>query len=42
MVFVEVGTNNCEASTLRRLSSEYNIMLQITPIFSKLHRMGGK
>jgi hypothetical protein len=42
MVIVEVGSINDAASTLRTLSSEYNIMLQITPIFSNLHRMGGK
>jgi hypothetical protein len=42
MVIVEVGSNNYEAFTLRNLSSEYNIMLQIIPIFSNLHRMGGK
>jgi hypothetical protein len=44
MVIVEVGSNTYEASTstLRTVSREYNIILQITPIFSNLHRMGGK
>jgi hypothetical protein len=42
MVIVEVSSINDAASTLRTFSSEYNIMLQITPIFSNLHRMGGK
>jgi hypothetical protein len=42
MVIVEVGSNNYEASKLRTVSSEYNIMLQIiTPLISNLHRMGG-
>jgi hypothetical protein len=40
MVIVAVA--NFDAPTLRTLSSENNIMLQITPIFSNHHRMGGK
>jgi hypothetical protein len=42
MIIVEVGSNNYAASTLRTISREYNIILQITPIFSDLHRMGCK
>jgi hypothetical protein len=43
MVIVEDVSINYEESTLRTLSSEYTIILQITPIvFSNLHRMGGK
>jgi hypothetical protein len=42
MVIVENGSINYVASKLRTVSSEYNIMLQITPIFSNLHIMGGK
>jgi hypothetical protein len=42
MVIVQVESNNCEASTLRTVSREYNIILQNTPIFSNLHRIGGK
>jgi hypothetical protein len=42
MVIVEVGSNNYEVSTLRTISREYNIILQITPLFSTLHRLGGK
>jgi hypothetical protein len=42
MVIVEVGSINYAASTLRTFSSEYNIMLQIIPLISNLHRMGGK
>jgi hypothetical protein len=42
MVIVEIGSINYASSTLRTFSSEYNIMLQITPIFSNLHRMGEK
>jgi hypothetical protein len=41
MVMMEVGSNNYEASTLRTVSREYNIILQITPLISNLHRMGG-
>jgi hypothetical protein len=42
MVIVEVNINNYEASTLRTLSSEYDRLLYISPIFSNLHRMCGK
>jgi hypothetical protein len=42
MVIVEVGSNNYEGSTLRTVSREYNRILQITPLISNLHRMGGK
>jgi hypothetical protein len=42
MVIVEDVSIKYEESTLRTLSSEYMIILQITPIFSNLHRMGGK
>jgi hypothetical protein len=42
MVIVEVGSINDAASTLRTISGEYNIILQITPQISNLHRMGGK
>jgi hypothetical protein len=43
MVSVDDATNNNEAFTLQTLSSEYNrIILHITPIFSNLHKMGGK
>jgi hypothetical protein len=43
MLIVKVGSTNYEASTVRRtVSREYNIILHITPIFSNLHRMGGK
>jgi hypothetical protein len=42
MVIAEDKSNNCDAFTLRILSSEYNRLLQNTQIFSKLHRMGGK
>jgi hypothetical protein len=44
MVIVEVGSNKYEASTLRTVSSENNIIVLITPIFTNLHinRMGGK
>jgi hypothetical protein len=42
LVIVEEETNNYEASTIRTVSIEYNRILQITPIFSNLHRMGEK
>jgi hypothetical protein len=42
MVIVKDGSNNYEASTLRTLSSEYNIILQNTTIFSNLHRSNGR
>jgi hypothetical protein len=42
MVIVEDTSNIYEASTLPTLSSEYNRILQINPIFSKLHIMRGK
>jgi hypothetical protein len=42
MVIVDVGSNNYEASTPRTVSREYNIILQITPIITNLHRIGGK
>jgi hypothetical protein len=42
MVIVEDVSIDYEESTLRTLSSEYTRILQITPIFSNLHRMGGK
>jgi hypothetical protein len=41
MIVVEVGSNNYEASELRTESREYNKILQISPIFSNLHRIGG-
>jgi hypothetical protein len=42
MVIVEDGSINYEESTLRTISpSEYTRILQITWIFSNLHRMGG-
>jgi hypothetical protein len=37
MVIVEVISNNYEASTLRIVSREYNIILQITPLISNLN-----
>jgi hypothetical protein len=40
MAMVDVA--NFDAPTLQTLASEYNRMLQITPIFSNHHRMGGK
>jgi hypothetical protein len=42
MVTVEVGSNTYEASTLGIVSSEYQRILQNTPIFSNVHKMGGK
>jgi hypothetical protein len=44
MVIVDDVNNNDEAFTLQTLSSEhkYKIILHITPIFSNLHKMGGK
>jgi hypothetical protein len=42
MVILEDASNNYDASTLRTLSIEYNRILQITQIFSKLHIMDGK
>jgi hypothetical protein len=39
---VEDGSQNYEAFTLRSLSSEYNRLIYITPIFSNHHRMGRK
>jgi hypothetical protein len=42
MVVVDDDANHDEAFTLRTLSSEYNRILHITPIFSNLHKMGGK
>jgi hypothetical protein len=35
MLIVEVGSNNYEASTLRTVSREYNIIILITSIYSK-------
>jgi hypothetical protein len=40
MAMVEEVSYNYDAFTLRTLSLEYNILLQNTQIFSKLHRMG--
>jgi hypothetical protein len=40
MVIVENGYNNFEDSTFGNVSMEYNIILQITPIFSNLHKLG--
>jgi hypothetical protein len=40
MVIVEEGHNHFEASTLGTVSSEYNRILQNTPIFSNLHKLG--
>jgi hypothetical protein len=42
MFIAEDDSSNYEASTLRTVSSEYNTILQNTPIFSNLHIMGGK
>jgi hypothetical protein len=42
MAIVEDVSIDYEESTLRTLSSEYTRILQITRIFSNLHRMGGK
>jgi hypothetical protein len=42
MVIVEVYSKHYEASTLRIISREYNRILQITPIFSNLHKLGCK
>jgi hypothetical protein len=42
MVIIDEATNNDETFTLQNLSSEYNRILHITPIFSNLHKMGGK
>jgi hypothetical protein len=42
MVNVEDGSIDYEGSTLRTPSLEYTRILQITQIFSNLHRMGGK
>jgi hypothetical protein len=42
MVIVNDATDNYEDSTLQNLSSEYNRIIQITPIFSNLHKMEGK
>jgi hypothetical protein len=42
MVILEDVSINYEESTVRTLSSEYTRILQKTPIFSNLHRMGGK
>jgi hypothetical protein len=42
MITVKCGSNSYEASTLRTISSEYNRILQITPLFSNLNRMGGR
>jgi hypothetical protein len=42
MVIVHDATNSYEAFTLQNISSEYNRILQITPILSNLHKMGGK
>jgi hypothetical protein len=41
MVILEDGYNNFEASTLGTISSEFNIILQNTPIISNLHKLGG-
>jgi hypothetical protein len=41
MVIAEDGYNNFEASTLKTLSSQYNMLvLQNIPIFSNLHNLG--
>jgi hypothetical protein len=41
IVIVDDATNNYEAFTLRTISSaEYNIILQITQIFSNVHKVG--
>jgi hypothetical protein len=42
MVIGEDFSIDYEESTLRTLSSEYTRILQITPIFSNLGRIGGK
>jgi hypothetical protein len=42
MAIVEDASNNYEGSTLRTVSIEYNRLLQNTPIFSSMHRMGEK
>jgi hypothetical protein len=42
MVMAEDGSNNLEDSTLGNVSSEYKRILQNTPIFSNLHKMGSK
>jgi hypothetical protein len=42
MVIADDATNNCDASTLQTLSSEYKRILHITPIFSNLHKLRGK
>jgi hypothetical protein len=40
MVIAEDGTNNFEASTFGTVSMEYKRVLQNTPIFSNLHKLG--
>jgi hypothetical protein len=42
MVIADDANNIFDAPTLRTVSLEYHIILQITPIFSNLHRMEGK
>jgi uncharacterized membrane protein len=42
MVMADDASYDFDALTIRALSSEYNIILQNTQIFSNLHRMGGK
>jgi hypothetical protein len=42
MVIVEDVSNNYDPFTIRMDSSEYTRILKITPIFTNLHRMGGK
>jgi hypothetical protein len=40
MVIAEDRCNNFEASTLGTVSSEHNRILQNTPIFTNLHKLG--
>jgi hypothetical protein len=42
MVIIQDGSSNYEAFRITTLSSEWNILLYITSIFSNLHRMGSK
>jgi hypothetical protein len=42
LVIADDATNNFDASTLRTVSIEYHIILQITGIFSNHHKMVGK
>jgi hypothetical protein len=42
MVIANDDTNHFDAFQFRTVSIEYNRILENTPIFSKLHRIGGK